>query len=150
MKIVIGVSGASGSIYAIRLMEKLRARPEAEPRVPARQLGVHVLLIDDRARQPIVVGDDAPAVVREQREDRVAIVEAEEATIHVVLDREIEHRQRAPEGLEVNVLVIDENTVEIEQDGKRHRGISFDCTAARCTSHAARPRPASALQSSSR
>lgn len=30
MKIVVGVSGASGSIYAIRLLQKLCARPEVE------------------------------------------------------------------------------------------------------------------------
>lgn len=30
MKIVIGISGASGSIYGLRLMEKLRTRPEVE------------------------------------------------------------------------------------------------------------------------
>ncbi len=30
MRIVIGVSGASGSIYGFRLMEKLRARPDVE------------------------------------------------------------------------------------------------------------------------
>lgn len=30
MKIVIGISGASGSIYGLRLMEKLRLRPEVE------------------------------------------------------------------------------------------------------------------------
>ena len=30
MKIVVGVSGASGSIYALRLLEKLRANPEVE------------------------------------------------------------------------------------------------------------------------
>ena len=30
MKIIVGVSGASGSIYGYRLLEKLRARPEVE------------------------------------------------------------------------------------------------------------------------
>lgn len=30
MKIVVGISGASGSVYGLRLMEKLRLRPEAE------------------------------------------------------------------------------------------------------------------------
>jgi 4-hydroxy-3-polyprenylbenzoate decarboxylase len=30
LKIVVGVSGASGSIYAVRLLQKLRARPEVE------------------------------------------------------------------------------------------------------------------------
>ena len=30
MKIVVGVSGASGAIYAVRLLERLSRRPEAE------------------------------------------------------------------------------------------------------------------------
>ena len=30
MKIVVGISGASGSIYGLRLLQKLRANPEAE------------------------------------------------------------------------------------------------------------------------
>ncbi len=30
MKIIVGVSGASGSVYGYRLLEKLRARPEVE------------------------------------------------------------------------------------------------------------------------
>ena len=100
-----------------------RARPETEPRVPARERGVHVLLFHDQARQPFLVGRDRAAVVREQRDDRVPIVEAEDPPVDVVLDREVKHGQRAPERLEVNVLVIDEDAVEIEQDGKRHRDL---------------------------
>lgn len=46
MRIVVGISGASGSIYGIRLMEKLRQRPEVEIHLILTRAGEKTLFLE--------------------------------------------------------------------------------------------------------
>ena len=111
-----------------------RARPEAEPRMLARQSGIAALLARDEPLQLVVVDVAATAIVGEQRDDRPAIVEAEIATVDLVADGDAQHLEEEPERLEVNVLVVDQDAVEIEQD-RDHR---FSIFTLPCTPHAGR------------
>lgn len=46
MRIVVGVSGASGAIYGLRLLEKLRRNPQAEIHLILTRLGARTALIE--------------------------------------------------------------------------------------------------------
>jgi flavin prenyltransferase len=46
LKIVVGVSGASGSIYALRLLERLRANPSAEVHLVVTRAGEKTLFLE--------------------------------------------------------------------------------------------------------
>ncbi len=46
MRIVVGISGASGAIYGIRLMEKLRRRPEVEIHLILTRAGEKTLYLE--------------------------------------------------------------------------------------------------------
>ena len=50
MKIVVGVSGASGSIYGLRLLEKLRQNPNAESHLILSRLGERTAYIETGKR----------------------------------------------------------------------------------------------------
>jgi len=50
LKIVVGVSGASGSIYGWRLLEKLRRRPEVEIHLILTRLGERTAYLEMRKR----------------------------------------------------------------------------------------------------
>ncbi len=46
MKVIVGVSGASGSIYGVRLLEKLRRRPDAEIHLVLSRSGEKTLFLE--------------------------------------------------------------------------------------------------------
>ena len=46
MKIVVGVSGASGAIYAFRLLERLRSNPNAEIHLVITRAGEKTLFLE--------------------------------------------------------------------------------------------------------
>ena len=46
MKIVVGVSGASGSIYGLRMLEKLRRNPDAEIHLILTRVGERIAGIE--------------------------------------------------------------------------------------------------------
>ena len=50
MRIVVGVCGASGSIYGLRLLEKLRRRPEVEIHLILTRAGEKTLLLETGKR----------------------------------------------------------------------------------------------------
>ena len=50
LRIVVGISGASGSIYGVRLMEKLRSHPDVEIHLTLTQAGEKTLFIETGKR----------------------------------------------------------------------------------------------------
>ena len=50
LRIVVGISGASGSIYGVRLMEKLRRHPDVEIHLTLTQAGEKTLFIETGRR----------------------------------------------------------------------------------------------------
>ncbi|MGI8743924.1 MAG: UbiX family flavin prenyltransferase [Bryobacteraceae bacterium] len=50
VRIVVGISGASGSIYGVRLMERLRRRPDVEIHLTLTQAGEKTLFIETGKR----------------------------------------------------------------------------------------------------
>jgi hypothetical protein len=114
---------------AQRAHQRPRAKPQ--PGMLAGERRVHVLFVVDGPRQRRGV-DGGALVMLEQRHDRPAIVVAEKAPVYRVGDRDAERRQGAPKGLEVDVFVIDQDTVEIEQDRSRHHTSSTTPVHAAC------------------
>ncbi len=50
MRIIVGVSGASGSVYGLRLLEKLRRNPEAEIHLILTRAGLRTALLETGKR----------------------------------------------------------------------------------------------------